>query len=204
MVEHDLLLSRALCAIFQDPTLSAVLRFRGGTAIHKLVMPRPGRFSEDLDLIYIGDAPMRTMLDCLWKAMDWFKGEISFGRGGKRFDFDFIPTDKPDERQRMKIEFNTTENVFAEAPIQYHYRVVNPWYRGAASVWSFPPEDLMGSKLHALLSRDKVRDLFDFYDTRARVDMDIDSVMRAFTFYANQRGRTYAPDAGSSGAEIAG
>ena len=188
LVEHDLILSRALCAIFQHPELSAVLRFRGGTAIHKLVMPKPGRFSEDLDLIYIADAGLKPMLKCLWEAMAWFEGEISYGRGGKRFAFDFIPTDNPTEPQRIKIEFNTTEKVFAEEPIQYHYRVDNPWYKGEAAVWSFPPEDLMGSKLHALLSRAKHRDLFDFYDTRARLNMDIGSVMRALTFYDNQRG----------------
>ena len=186
-VEHDLILSRALCAIFQHPTLSSVLRFRGGTAIHKLVMPTPGRFSEDLDLIYIANAPMGPMLDCFREAMNWFEGEITYGRSGKRFGFDFIPAHDPSERQRMKIEFNTTEKAFAEEPIHYIFRVDNPWYRGEATVWSFPPEDLMGSKLLALLSRAKHRDLFDFYDTRARLNMDIGRVMQACTFYHNQR-----------------
>ena len=87
----------------------------------------------------------------------------------------------------MKIEFNTTEKVFAEEPIQYNYRVDNPWYSGAATVWSFPPEDLMGSKLHALLSRAKQRDIFDFYDTRTRLNMDIGRITQACTFYHNQR-----------------
>ena len=191
LVEHDLILSRALCAIFQHPELAAVLRLRDGTAIHKLVMPTLGRFSEDLDLIYIADAGLKPMLKCLWEAMAWFEGEISYGRSGKRFAFDFIPTDNPTERQRIKIEFNTTEKVFAEEPIQYHYRVDNPWYKGEAAVWSFPPEDLMGSKLHALLSRAKHRDLFDFYDTRSRYPMDIGRVMQACTFYhAQRRART--------------
>ena len=187
LVEHDLILSRALCAIFQHPELSSVLRFRGGTAIHKLVLPTPGRFSEDLDLIYIANARIGPMLDCFREALDWFEGKISFDRGGKHFRFDFIPEDKPNERQRMIIEFNTTEKAFAEEPIAYNFQVDNPWYSGAADVWSFPPEDLMGSKLHALLSRDKHRDLFDFYDTRARLNMDIGRVMQACTFYHNQR-----------------
>ena len=164
-----------------------MLRFRGGTAIHKLVLPTPGRFSEDLDLIYIANARIGPMLDCFREALDWFEGKISFDRGGKHFRFDFIPEDKPNERQRMIIEFNTTEKVFAEEPIAYNFQVDNPWYSGAADVWSFPPEDLMVSKLHALLSRDKHRDLFDFYDTRARLNMDIGRVMQACTFYHNQR-----------------
>ena len=187
-VEHDLMLSRALCAIFQDSTLSSVLRFRGGTAIHKLVMPTPGRFSEDLDLIYIDNAGMGPMLDCFREAMDWFEGKTTYTRNGKRFGFDFIPEHDPSERQRIKIEFNTTEKAFAEDPIPYKFRVDNPWYSGEATVWSFPPEDLMGSKLLALLSRDKHRDIFDFYDTKARLNMDIGRVMQACTFYHNQRG----------------
>ena len=187
LAEPDLLLSRALCAIFQHPKLSAILRFRGGNAIHKLVMPTPGRFSEDLDLIYIKDAKIGPMLDCFREAMDWFKGSIKHTYNGTRFYFYFTPTHDPSDRQRIKIEFNIREKVFAEDPILYNYTVDNPWFSGEANVWSFPPEDLMGSKLLALLSRAKDRDLFDFYDTRARLNIDIGRVMQALTFYANQR-----------------
>ena len=35
-VEQDLVLSRALVAIYQDPLLADALIFRGGTALHKL------------------------------------------------------------------------------------------------------------------------------------------------------------------------
>lgn len=38
-VEHDLILSRALVEIFSDPALGRSLAFRGGTAIHKLLLP---------------------------------------------------------------------------------------------------------------------------------------------------------------------
>ncbi|MDP8235581.1 MAG: hypothetical protein P9M08_04295 [Candidatus Erginobacter occultus] len=36
MVEQDLILSRMLVEIFNDPLLSESLIFRGGTALHKL------------------------------------------------------------------------------------------------------------------------------------------------------------------------
>ena len=48
-VEQDLLLSRAICAIATDPYLGQELVFRGGTAFHKLFLPEPHRYSEDLD-----------------------------------------------------------------------------------------------------------------------------------------------------------
>ena len=50
-VEQDLLLSRAICAIAEDPYLSGELVFRGGTALHKLHLDRPYRYSEDLDYV---------------------------------------------------------------------------------------------------------------------------------------------------------
>ncbi|MDA8363981.1 MAG: nucleotidyl transferase AbiEii/AbiGii toxin family protein, partial [Gammaproteobacteria bacterium] len=50
-VEQDLIISRALVAIFSDPFLRGELRFRGGTALHKLHFPTPLRYSEDIDLV---------------------------------------------------------------------------------------------------------------------------------------------------------
>lgn len=35
-VEQDLVLSRALVAIFSDPLLASIVVLRGGTALHKL------------------------------------------------------------------------------------------------------------------------------------------------------------------------
>ncbi|HMQ66966.1 MAG TPA: nucleotidyl transferase AbiEii/AbiGii toxin family protein [Arachnia sp.] len=50
-VEQDLLLSRAICAIASDDYLGQELVFRGGTALHKLHLERPFRYSEDLDYV---------------------------------------------------------------------------------------------------------------------------------------------------------
>ena len=50
-VEQDLIISRALCDIFNDPWLAERLAFRGGTAINKLLFAQPLRYSEDIDLI---------------------------------------------------------------------------------------------------------------------------------------------------------
>jgi predicted nucleotidyltransferase component of viral defense system len=50
-VEQDLIISRAVVELFSDPFLRGELRFRGGTALHKLHFPAPMRYSEDLDLV---------------------------------------------------------------------------------------------------------------------------------------------------------
>ena len=49
-IEQDLIISRALCDLFNAPALAGAVAFRGGTAIHKLLFDRPLRYSEDIDL----------------------------------------------------------------------------------------------------------------------------------------------------------
>lgn len=46
MVEQDLVLTRALVEIFSDRTLASAPAFRGGTALQKLVLPSPRRYSD--------------------------------------------------------------------------------------------------------------------------------------------------------------
>ena len=56
-VEHDLVISRALVELFSDARLAATLAFRGGTAIYKLLLASPLRFSDDIDLVQIAAGP---------------------------------------------------------------------------------------------------------------------------------------------------
>ena len=50
-IEQDLLLSQAICEISNDPLQGNELSLRGGTALHKLFMNNPFRYSEDLDYV---------------------------------------------------------------------------------------------------------------------------------------------------------
>lgn len=47
-IEQDLVISRALCDLFNAPALRGGIAFRGGTAINKLLFARPLRYSEDI------------------------------------------------------------------------------------------------------------------------------------------------------------
>lgn len=47
LVEHNLILSRAICELYQNSMIREQLAFRGGTALHKLFFQQAGRFSED-------------------------------------------------------------------------------------------------------------------------------------------------------------
>lgn len=50
-MEQDLLLAQAICEIAADGLLGEELVIRGGTAFHKLYLPHPFRYSEDLDYV---------------------------------------------------------------------------------------------------------------------------------------------------------
>ncbi|SQC98181.1 Uncharacterised protein [Bacteroides ovatus] len=60
-VEQDLIISRALVAIFSDDFLASKLAFRGGTALHKLYLSR----SLDIVRILILYKSMQNQLNLL-------------------------------------------------------------------------------------------------------------------------------------------
>ena len=58
-VEQDLVIERALVALFSDPFLKEHVAFRGGTALHKIYLKPQARYSEDIDLVQIKDGPIK-------------------------------------------------------------------------------------------------------------------------------------------------
>ena len=64
-VEQDLLLSRLIVEIGNDALLGGELIFRGGTCFHKLYLPAPLRYSEDLDYVRRTNSPIGPIFDAL-------------------------------------------------------------------------------------------------------------------------------------------
>src|SRR5271165_6239874 len=56
-VEQDLLLCRAMAALFNDKFLRTQIAMRGGTLLHKVHLAPAARYSEDIDLVVFGDRP---------------------------------------------------------------------------------------------------------------------------------------------------
>ena len=56
-VEQDLLLCLAMRAIFEDRFLSHQVAMRGGTVLHKVHLAPATRYSQDIDLVAVGDRP---------------------------------------------------------------------------------------------------------------------------------------------------
>lgn len=73
-VEQDLIICRALIAIFSDDYLAERLAFRGGTALHKLYLSPQPRYSEDIDLVQIKAEPIKPTIDRLRDVLS-FLGE---------------------------------------------------------------------------------------------------------------------------------
>jgi Nucleotidyl transferase AbiEii toxin, Type IV TA system len=64
---------------------------------------------------------------------------------------------------RLKVEINTREIKAFDTPQTIRYEVENPWYAGRADIAIFSREELLATKLRALLQRDKGRDLLDLF-----------------------------------------
>ena len=64
-VEQDLILSQLMIEIARHPLLGNELVMRGGTCFHKLWLPTPLRYSEDLDYVRRSDGPDGPILSAL-------------------------------------------------------------------------------------------------------------------------------------------
>ncbi len=75
LVEHDLIISRALVRLYSNPYLAEKLMFRGGTALNKLFLNPPRRYSEDLDFVLRASEAAGPMIDAIRGALDPWLGE---------------------------------------------------------------------------------------------------------------------------------
>jgi predicted nucleotidyltransferase component of viral defense system len=160
-VEQDLIVSRALVALFSDDFLREQLRFRGGTALNKLHFPKPLRYSEDIDLVRTTEGPIGPVLDHVREMLTPWLGQPAFAQSDISPKMRFRVDAEDGTQIRLKVEINTRERVVYDAPISMPFSVQNPWFTGAADIPTFTNEELLATKLRALLQRRKGRDLID-------------------------------------------
>lgn len=162
-IEQDLIISRALVEIFADPVLREALRFRGGTALNKLHFPAPLRYSEDIDLVRTSAGPIGPVLDRLRVVLEPWLGKAQFDQSSvaPKLRFRAEAEDGSGVPIRLKVEINTREIEAFDLAAEIPLNVVNPWFSGKIAIPSFSREEMLATKLRALLQRDKGRDLFD-------------------------------------------
>ena len=163
-VEQDLIISRAIVDIFSDAFLHGQLRFRGGTALNKLHFPVPMRYSEDIDLVRTTSGPVGPVLARVREVLEPWLGHAEFVRSPVapklRFKTPAEDTATPSEI-RVKVEINIWEIDAYDPPKEVEFTVDNPWFSGRAAVCTFSREEMLATKLRALLQRNKGRDLYD-------------------------------------------
>ncbi|HXE54449.1 MAG TPA: nucleotidyl transferase AbiEii/AbiGii toxin family protein [Tepidisphaeraceae bacterium] len=183
-VEQDLVLSRAVVELFNAPALGGKLALRGGTALNKLFLPEPVRYSEDIDLVQIEPAPIGPILDAVRATLDPWLGEPrrtvkQMATLAYRFESEVPPI----RTLRLKVEINTHEH-FTELGYQNRQLSVRSrWFTGVADILTYSIDELMGTKLRALYQRRKGRDLFDLWLCLDRGLVDSAAVIRCFHRY---------------------
>ena len=161
-VEQDLIIARALVELFNDPFLRDELRFRGGTALNKLHFPKPLRYSEDIDLTRTKDGASKPIWDRVHDLLDPWLGEPQYFRSQVAPALRFtVAAEDGSSTIRLKIEINEVEIAPFDAPQTLPIKVDNPWFSGSTDIPTFSTEEILSTKLRALLQRNKGRDLVD-------------------------------------------
>ena len=179
-IEQDLIISRALVELFSDDFLHKQLRFRGGTALNKLHFAKPLRYSEDIDLVRTTEGPIGDILDRTREVLEpWLsRGHLKQSDIAPKFRFTMEAEDKT--AISLKLEINTRERKVYDKEVSMPFKVDNPWFSGSVDIPTYSNEEILATKLRALLQRNKGRDLLDLshalelfprLDAQSAVDM---------------------------------
>ncbi len=162
LAELDIRLSDLLKLIYRDPFLSKRLYLKGGTAINKLYLKRTPRLSVDLDFNAIGgkkevfEQRKRIRL----KVIDLLKEQDPGYQIKSKTKYGLIPIHARfnpvfGETQHLKVEISTIERFPVLTPVKIELN--------GAGINTYALEELTATKLRALYSRLKGRDIYDLY-----------------------------------------
>ena len=195
-VEQDLVISRAIVELFSVPEVANSLVFRGGTALYKIYLTPPARYSEDIDLVQVRAEPIGETLDRARAVLDPWLGEPRrvFNEGRVNLVYRLESEDAPPLKLKLKVEINTREHFTELGVKRVPFEVENPWFSGAADVSTYGIDELLCTKLRALYQRKKGRDLFDLSHALDQGRIDPPTLLACFDRYMteDERGVTRA------------
>lgn len=209
-IEQDLRLSRGVAAIFADPVLGEHLAMRGGTVLHKGHLAPAARYSEDIDLVLMKsmDADIldghlrRVLMPVLGRPSDSLIADAWLAlrnvlRPSKilRTAYKFVPLGLQRE-EVIKVEVNLNENASLYPLVSVEMDTLDDdgeYVRAAAR--SYDINEMLGTKMRALMQREQGRDLFDLFHAwqlsgagATRYLVDGAKAMEAFTWYLEKEG----------------
>jgi predicted nucleotidyltransferase component of viral defense system len=189
-LSKTLSLAKLWSAFSTHPKIKGRLVFRGGTALNKLFLNPPARYSEDIDLVQKHPEPIGDTLKSIGEVLDpWLGTPIrKIKRGGAKRIYKFQTI--AGTTAKLKIEINTVEH-FQVLPLQHiPYSVDSKWFQGSCEIPVYALEEMMATKLRALYQRRKGRDLFDVWLVFKNKMADIDKVIEVFLKYCENDERT--------------
>lgn len=181
-VEQDLLLSQAICMIANDPLLGGQLVLRGGTAYHKLFLPQPYRYSEDLDYIRTTSGGIGDVM----KRLTSLGGELGYKVNTKMGMYPKVIwkfEHASGTSGKIKIEINTFERSPMLPLKAVRHAVESGYCSESASVPTFQVEELVATKLRAIYQRSKGRDLYDLWLALTNLSIPPEAIVSAFPAY---------------------
>ena len=184
-VEQDLIIGRIIVTLFRDEVAGTALAFRGGTALHRLHLAPPARYSDDIDLVQVDAGPIGPILKAIREVLDPWLGSPQWTQKESTVTLIYrVQSEGPQSLPiRLKIEINSREHFsvlgFAKRP----FAVDSRWFSGSTSILTYPLDELVGTKMRALYQRKKGRDLFDLWLAQDRATVDADRVVKCFRRY---------------------
>lgn len=137
-VEQDLIISRALIAIFSDEMLKEHLAFRGGTALHKLYLAPAPRYSEYIDLVQVISGPIKPIMERLAHVIDFFEKERSTQHRGHGIKALYrYRSEYGNVRLRLKLEINCKEHFNVLDRVDLPFKVDSEWFTGEADIHTY-------------------------------------------------------------------
>jgi len=182
-IEQDLLLSRLIVEIANDEYLGDEVVFRGGTCMHKLYVPEPLRYSEDLDYVRTTSGGIGELTRAVTQIGKRLGMEVRTRLTEHPKMFLRAQYETGSGPMRIKIEVNTFERSPARPPIKIPFDVDSSWFTGGAEVLTFTLDEVVATKIRALFQRSKGRDLFDLWLALTRLEVPASSIVDAFGPY---------------------
>ncbi len=191
LAEQDFRLMNLLKAIYADPFLRDRLYLKGGTAINKLYLRKTPRLSVDIDFNAIGGKEqvleernqVRERIEAKLKEQD-----INYTiKTKKTYELTSLKaryTPLFGGTRYLKIEISNVErfSVLKSRQIKLEDVKVN----------TYKLEELTATKLRALHSRLKGRDIYDLYFI-SNLDMDTELLRKLVIYYFHRSGKIFNP-----------
>lgn len=191
-LEQDLIISRLLIEIFNHPEISQKLAFRGGTALYKLFLSPPARYSEDIDLVQTVAEPIGNILSSIKKIITPILGKCKWklNEGRATLIYRFAPEETLATSTKIKIEINTREHFSVFGFQQKDFSIDSRWFTGSTKIQTYALDELIATKLRALYQRKKSRDLFDVWLSSQQNKLDTKKTIMAFQKYMGDQNQT--------------